>query len=284
MAHSQNGWPVVGHDSVTDRAVFGAEFPNGWLKGDVDTVFTYLIGRLHREVEPIDKGGCWGWFVKPIEGSAAISNHSSGTAIDYNAPAHPMGTRNTYSAGDRAKIRRILADLGGVVRWGGDYVNRPDDMHFEINAGVAAVRAVARRLKEKDVALADDLIEITPDTAKETGKKAGEEVSASTLLQLAVIHAHRGAVDAADAKARVQAFEAAEAKRDAATAATLAGMQSALSALASASGALTPAEVSALTAQVRAAAEAAGAEAVAALGAKVDALREHLGDDSPLSS
>lgn len=147
MATSQNGWPVVGQSAVTDRAVLGVEFPNGWLKGDVDVVFTYLIGRLHREVEPLDDGGCWGWAVKKIEGSTSISNHASGTAIDYNAPAHPMGVRNTYPATKRAKIRAILADLDGVVRWGGDYGGRPDDMHFEIVKSATAVHAVAEKIR-----------------------------------------------------------------------------------------------------------------------------------------
>jgi hypothetical protein len=147
MATSQNGWPVVGQSAVVDRAVRGVEFPNGWLKGDVDTVFTYLIERLDDEVEPIDRGGCWGWFVKKIEGSQTISNHASGTAIDYNAPAHPMGRRDTYSEADQERIRAILKDLDGVVRWGGDYSGRPDDMHFEINRNAIAVRAVAQKIR-----------------------------------------------------------------------------------------------------------------------------------------
>jgi hypothetical protein len=50
--------------------------------------------------------------------------------------------------------------------------------------------------KENDVALADDMITITADTAKEIGKKAGDKVSAATLLQLALIHSKRAAVDA----------------------------------------------------------------------------------------
>lgn len=149
MPNSQNGWPVVGQAAVTDRAVHGVEFPNGWLKGDVDVIFTYLIGRLHREVEPLDKGACWGWFVKTIEGSKTISNHASGTAIDYNARAHPMGRRDTYSEAKQAKIRAILADLDGVVRWGGDYTGRPDDMHFEINKSKTAVKAVANKIRKQ---------------------------------------------------------------------------------------------------------------------------------------
>lgn len=173
MPTSQNGWPVVPHDAVTDRAVHGVEFPNGWLKGDVDVIFTHLIGRLHREVEPIHAGWCWGWHVKNIEGSTSISNHASGTAIDYNAPAHPMGKRNTYSAADRAKIRAILADLDGVVRWGGDYVNRPDDMHFEINKGAAAVHAAANKIRGELPMNQADFNKLMDGWAKtETGKAA----------------------------------------------------------------------------------------------------------------
>src|SRR5690606_34980535 len=43
-------------------------------------------------------------------------------------------------------LRRILDDLGGVVRWGGDYSGRKDEMHFEINANAARVAQVARSL------------------------------------------------------------------------------------------------------------------------------------------
>jgi len=76
-------------------------------------------------------------------------------------------------------------------------------------------------------------------------------------------------------------FVSGEVARDAQTTAALAGMQTALSALAAAKGALTPEQVAALTAQVRAAAQLAGAEATTAVTAKIDALREHLGDDAP---
>lgn len=184
MATSQNGWPVVGAAAVVDRAVLGVEFPNGWLKGDVDIVFTHLIGRLHREVEPIDQGGCWGWFVKTIEGSSTISNHASGTAIDYNAPAHPLGRRNTYSASDQAKIRAILADLGGVVRWGGDYTGRPDDMHFEIVKGAAAVKAVAARIrKETSVGLTEEDKKWLADRIDKAATAAAERVWNYRLLR-----------------------------------------------------------------------------------------------------
>lgn len=148
MANSQNGWPVVGSSSIVDKRVLGVEFPNGWLEGDVDVIFTDLIFHLDK-IESIVKGGCWGYFVKKIEGSGSISNHASGTAIDYNAPKHAMGTRNTYSASERTAIRSLLKRYDGVIRWGGDYTGRPDDMHFEINASKAAVKQVADAIRNE---------------------------------------------------------------------------------------------------------------------------------------
>ncbi len=146
MANSQNGWPVVGHSEMFDGKVLGVEFPNGFLKGDVETVFKWLITQLNARVEKIDNGGCWGYYVKHIPGSNSISNHASGTAIDYNAPAHPLGVHNTYNAADRAEIHSILRYLEGTVRWGGDYNGRPDDMHFEIVGTPAEVRRVAAKI------------------------------------------------------------------------------------------------------------------------------------------
>jgi len=78
-----------------------------------------------------------------------VSNHASATAIDLNALKHPRGVRNTFSKGQVAAIRRILASYDGVIRWGGDYSTTVDDMHFEINASKARVRAVADDLREE---------------------------------------------------------------------------------------------------------------------------------------
>ncbi len=77
-----------------------------------------------------------------------LSNHSSGTAIDLNAPRHPLGTSGTFSATQRSHIRSILNSCNGVVRWGGDYSGRKDEMHFEINVrpGDARLAALAQRI------------------------------------------------------------------------------------------------------------------------------------------
>jgi hypothetical protein len=148
MAESQNGWPVDKTGALQDRsAVAGVTFPNGVRRGDVATVLHYVAQRFHDEVQPLRSGWCWGWYVKNIEGSSSISNHASGTAIDLNAPAHPIGRRGTFTDSEERAIRRILADCDGVVRWGGDYTGRADEMHFEINKGSAAVRALANKIR-----------------------------------------------------------------------------------------------------------------------------------------
>jgi hypothetical protein len=158
MAKSQNGWTVDRTGSMQDRTpVDGVTVPNGVRKGDVATVLHHLMGRFHREVERLIPGTCWGWFVKKIEGSSAISNHASGTAVDLNATRHPMGVRNTFTKGQQTRIREILDDLDGVVRWGGDYTGRPDDMHFEIDETAAAITAVADRIRGETMLTEADL-------------------------------------------------------------------------------------------------------------------------------
>lgn len=58
----------------------------------------------------------------------------------------------------------------------------------------------------EDMALEDDLIGITGDTAKEIGAKAGDKKSAATLLQLALIYAARADDKAAAASEAVSAL------------------------------------------------------------------------------
>ncbi|MEV1109925.1 M15 family metallopeptidase [Micromonospora sp. NPDC049751] len=151
MSTSQNGWKAGTKDQIkiVSPKVPGTnvDFPQGVLAGDVETVLMYVAEQFHRTVEPLKDGECWGYFYKNIEGSKELSNHASGTAIDLNAPAHPMGKANTFSATKVKAIRKILDFCEGVVRWGGDYSGRKDDMHFEINKGAADVARVAKKIR-----------------------------------------------------------------------------------------------------------------------------------------
>src|SRR5690606_1236851 len=114
-------------------------------------IFDHLCKRFNAEVEPIVKEHSWGWAYRPIRGATRLSNHASGTAIDLNAPAHPLGKVDTFSKEQVKTIRSILADLDGVVRWGGDYSGRKDEMHFEIVGSIAKADALAVKLRTPSI-------------------------------------------------------------------------------------------------------------------------------------
>jgi D-alanyl-D-alanine carboxypeptidase-like protein len=145
-ARSQNGW------SANDRSVIASyQLPGGKVamrKGDVSVVLIWVAQQFHESVEKLVWPGNWGYAERPIRGSSTtLSNHASGTALDLNAPQHPLAKVGTFSAGQVRAIRQILDFCEGVVRWGGDYSGRRDEMHFEINAGSDAVRRIADKIR-----------------------------------------------------------------------------------------------------------------------------------------
>lgn len=150
-ATSQNGWPASSSPSaigITGFTVAGHAFPAGVRSGQVHTILSYVARRFHAEVEPLVNPGCWGYNFRQISGSTSYSNHASGTAIDINAPRHPLGASGTFTSTQVTRIRAILNYCDGVVRWGGDYSGRKDEMHFEINVrpGDAHLATLVRKI------------------------------------------------------------------------------------------------------------------------------------------
>ncbi|HCG55315.1 MULTISPECIES: peptidoglycan-binding protein [Brevibacterium] len=148
MSTSQNGYRANDRSLIASYAVPGGKL--AMRKGDVATVLAYVAKRFHSEVEALKWPGNWGYAERPIRGSSTtLSNHASGTAIDLNAPQHPLGTspNANFSSSQITKIHRILNDCDGVLRWGGDYRGRKDPMHVEINKGTAAVRSLAKKIR-----------------------------------------------------------------------------------------------------------------------------------------
>lgn len=195
MTTSQNGWTVDTSGARQDRGplVRDVTVPNGVLAGDVAVVFRWLAREYESRVERLVKGTCWGWYVKKIEGSSSISNHASGTAVDFNADAHPMGQdpASSFSAKKIAACRAIVDEAGGVLRWGGDYSGRKDGMHWEIHASAAKVKQFADKIREgDDMPLSDEDIDriATAAAAKVWGYQltnpaGGGTVSAGTMLR-----------------------------------------------------------------------------------------------------
>lgn len=122
-------------------------------KGDVSVVLLDFFGWYAKEIEPLRQSDTGGYNCRVIEGSDVTSNHGSGTAGDVRWRDHPRGKnqRNAgFSAAEVKKINAKLKEYGGVIRWGNNYSTTPDPMHFEINAGPAAVKKQADRIRAKN--------------------------------------------------------------------------------------------------------------------------------------
>lgn len=121
------------------------------LRKEVAPLLLAVARDFDREVEALKVGQCGGFNPRKIAGSSTWSRHALGCAIDLNWTAHPMGKANTFPAAKQAAIRKILGRYthGGkqVIRWGGDYTGRKDDMHFEINAERAIALAAVKALQ-----------------------------------------------------------------------------------------------------------------------------------------
>lgn len=146
---TQNGWDVIAGGDLDKSPVPGTNVipVPGLRRGDVATVLLH-VGKLFNErVAKIYNPGCWGWNAPiPIPGSDIISNHASGTAIDFNAPSFPWTLRK-MSPEQREACRQIVRDLEGVIAWGGDFPTRVDEMHFEIIGNEEDVASVAKKIR-----------------------------------------------------------------------------------------------------------------------------------------
>lgn len=149
---SSNGWPAS-----KDPAVIGVKsypIPGTGIKirvaEKVAPLLVALCADFHKLVEPINEGSLddWGYCFRMIRGSTdSLSNHSSATAVDLNSNDHPLGKRETFTMEQETTVRQIAAKYG--CRWGGDYKNRADEMHFEINL-------TPKQVKERITALGLD--------------------------------------------------------------------------------------------------------------------------------
>lgn len=154
MTRSQNGWPVLRWEEtrqwrINERAprLRLEDGPGGFVLAHWALWFADNVERLQQPT--LDD---WGWADRLVRGSlTAVSNHASGTALDLNAQQHPLGSRETFTDDQEWRlVRRLRCRYGGVIRWGGAYEGRVDEMHFELVAGRPEVRALARRLRDTD--------------------------------------------------------------------------------------------------------------------------------------
>jgi uncharacterized protein YukE len=149
---SQNGWPVNPPRSA--HTIPGTNVRVTVADGPAGDVLMHVLGQVNSRVEDIslnsdrNERDDWGYADRSVRGSEAVSNHASGTAVDMNATRHVLGARDTFTPAQVQEIHRILGEVDGVVRWGGDYTGRRDEMHFEIVGSQEEVARVADRLRQ----------------------------------------------------------------------------------------------------------------------------------------
>ena len=155
--HSQNGWPASAHLPLRPLVVNGVSFAPGIRDNDdIEVVFRYIAEEWAKHVEPLQSPGCWGFSYRENRNASNLSCHSSGTAIDINAPRHPNGIEASSSL--IATVHPILSsvtELASLVHWGGDWHRSnsltPDPMHFELHAyDTAMLRRVADRIRARN--------------------------------------------------------------------------------------------------------------------------------------
>lgn len=161
MATSQNGFSVF----ETPRTSGSLPRLRKWVipgsgrhflirDGSVGFLLAFFALFWHEKINDLSRPGTvwdeWGWAFRPIRGqSSGFSNHASGTAVDLDATAHPLGVPilRTFKPWQIAKIRWGVRRFRRALRWGGEW-SRPDGMHVEIAPGVGLQRCerIARRL------------------------------------------------------------------------------------------------------------------------------------------
>ena len=146
MPNSYNGFPVI-----TDQALLETlpGISGKVRKGDIWTIFNWLVSQYSSRVEEINRKDSWGYSYRKVRGgSSSWSNHASGTAVDFNATKHPFKVARTMSSRQRAACHAIMADSGQVLKWLEDF----DEMHWEIRKGTTStqLKAFANKIKQQE--------------------------------------------------------------------------------------------------------------------------------------
>lgn len=144
----------------------------------------FIVNIVARGYDLSGRADDWGWACRPIRGYEDewerthnfkyLSNHSWGLALDLNSQDHPLGRRGTG-------VPRFVVDEAHHwgLSWGGDYTNRPDEMHFECLLTPAQVADLVCELSpghtKGDALMRDERIVVIPDPDSEGRQLIGND-------------------------------------------------------------------------------------------------------------
>ncbi|MET7357339.1 hypothetical protein ABZS76_02710 [Streptomyces sp. NPDC005562] len=134
---SANGWEmekvVDDGGSVWHRPVPGSGMSAAIRIGDVEIALIHVIRRFLYEVDELRTGDIVGWRSPgKVHWGLSESNQASGTAVQIRPGHYPPGVRGGFFPHQELVVRDILADLEGIVRWGGDDTE-PDESLFYLD-------------------------------------------------------------------------------------------------------------------------------------------------------
>jgi hypothetical protein len=126
---SANGWPVL--RSAGWHNIEGSGQSVALADGHAAVILTYVARRFHYEIDQLRAGDVHGHSTLTRLAAPYESNYLSGSALAIRPLAYPVGVRGGLYPRETVVIRDILAELEGVVAWGGDF-DLPKESHFEI--------------------------------------------------------------------------------------------------------------------------------------------------------
>lgn len=140
---SGNGWAASADPEEINIKQFAVAGTDIKLRcaAECGKLLAAFAAEFHATVEPIDVGTLddWGYAYRPVRGqTTGLSNHASGTAIDINASKHPLAKAHTFTPVQEVTLQALVKKYG--LRWGGNYKERKDDMHFEVIETPAQVK------------------------------------------------------------------------------------------------------------------------------------------------
>lgn len=148
---SLNGWPAIRDWSdprLTTATVPGTR-RSVHLRKEVMPVFLNLLARINREVLPLNPGPLDSYEYRPARQGGGLSNHSSGTAIDFRYDVLLADNRTHMTPTQRRTMQRILDDYKTpdghrLFGWGGEWTDGQsrDEMHLEAGQDWQVGRAI----------------------------------------------------------------------------------------------------------------------------------------------
>lgn len=149
---SENGWSVITDAKgtkwwkISHTQLQLRPGPAGFLLCHFATWFDAKIEQLSTD------GDDFGWSLRRIGGTDIWSNHASATAEDLNASEHPQGQIGTFSDGQVTRMRnKVESTYESKIKWGGDFHEVPDEMHWEIQGTFDEVKILVAKLRDTPI-------------------------------------------------------------------------------------------------------------------------------------